>query len=112
MLLEYHLATCKTHARFPLQNNVDMMARFPWEMSASAEVFSYGRFGLLHGRLIDLKTGGNRHPEESKMKSLDEKTPIAVNERLYTEGVICGPESDEEPEEEPFSTGNEGDFED
>jgi hypothetical protein len=46
------------------------------------------------------------------MKSLDEKTPTAVNERLYTEGVICGPESDEEPEEESFSTGNEGDFED
>jgi hypothetical protein len=57
MLLEYHLATCKIHARFPLQNNVDMMARFPWEMSASAEVLSFGRFGLLHGRLIVLKTG-------------------------------------------------------
>jgi hypothetical protein len=45
-------------------------------------------------------------------RSLGEKTRIATNERIYTDGVICDPESDEEPEQKVFSTGNEGAFED
>jgi hypothetical protein len=45
-------------------------------------------------------------------RSLGEKTHIAANERIYTDGVICDPVSDDEPEQKVFSTGNEGAFED
>lgn len=45
-------------------------------------------------------------------RSLGEKTHIAANERINTDGVICNQESDEEPEQKVFSTGNEGAFED
>jgi hypothetical protein len=44
-------------------------------------------------------------------RSLGDKTNVAANERIYTDGVICDQESDEEPEEKVFSTGNEGAFE-
>jgi hypothetical protein len=47
-----------------------------------------------------------------RKRSLDETIHIAANERIYTDGVICDPESDEEPEQKVFSTGNEGAFED
>ena len=45
-------------------------------------------------------------------RSLGEKTHIVANERINTDGVICNQESDEEPEQKVFSTGNEGAFED
>ena len=44
-------------------------------------------------------------------RSLDETTHIEANERIYTDGVICDPESDEDTEQKVFSTGNEGAFE-
>ena len=43
-------------------------------------------------------------------RSLGEMTPIAANERINTDGVMCEAESDEEPEQEVFSSGNEGAF--